>query len=293
MMKLIKYFPILILSLGILSAQNKAPEEKIYFKSLIPASKGVVATDNLKNRLYLLTSNGIDTLLTARGSGNYFSLSPDQNTIGVKIIDNNQKETPALFDLNLKTITPLHDPVDLAGQVSFSTEGLAAFTISDSLHLSDGRRYDLGNYSNLAPISPSGRRVAYNDNNDQIHLLDLETNRSRQITDPAHSYYYPQWSPDGKYLLIIRFDGQLCVHDIKQEKLVSFTEGHAPQWQDNETIIFYKKEIQQMQLVNTDLYSIKADGADLTQLTFTKDKLEIDPAVDFSNQKILYNTKNT
>lgn len=292
-MKLVKYFPILILSLGILSAQNKAPEEKIYFKSLIPASKGVVATDNLKNRLYLLTSNGIDTLLTARGSGNYFSLSPDQNTIGVKIIDNNQKETPALFDLNLKTITPLHDPVALAGQVSFSTEGLAAFTISDSLHLSDGRRYDLGNYSNLAPISPSGRRVAYNDNNDQIHLLDLETNRSRQITDPAHSYYYPQWSPDGKYLLIIRFDGQLCVHDIKQEKLVSLTEGHAPQWQDNETIIFYKKEIQQMQLVNTDLYSIKADGADLTQLTFTKDKLEIDPAVDFSNQKILYNTKNT
>ncbi len=291
-MKLAKYFPILILFSSILSAQNKAPEEKFYFKSLTPAGKGVVATDNLKNRLYLVTSNDIDTLLTARGSGNYFSLSPDQNTIGVKIIDNDQKETPVLFDLNSKTLNPLHKPVDLAGQVSFSTGGLAAFTIGDSLHLSDGRRYDLGNYSNLAPISPSGKLVAYNDNNDQIHLLDLETNHSRQITDPAYSYYYPQWSPDGKFLLLIRFDGQLCSYNIEKQRLRNLTEGHAPQWQDNETIIFYKKEIQRMQLINTDLYSIKADGAELIQLTFTKDKLEIEPAVDFTNQNILYNTKN-
>jgi len=282
-MKLLKYISILLIFSTIIFGQ------KFEHTFLSPKStkSGIIATDNLHTKLYLIKNNEVKTLLTERGCGNYFSISSDEKEIGIKIIADFGMETPAIYNIQKDEISPLHKAANNAGQVSFSNNGLIVFTISNELHLSDGRKYDLGNYANLAPISPDGKFVAYNNDDDQIFLLNLETEEKIQITAPEFSYYNPQWSPNSQNLLLNRFDGKLCI--FADGKLTPIEEGHSPSWQNNNTIIFYKKEIENMQLINTDLYSIKSNGSELTKLTDTKDKLEIDPTFDKDTKSIIYN----
>ena len=281
-MKLLKYLPISIILLVTLFGQEL--EYNLISPKLTKA--GIVATDDIHSTLYFVKNNEITTLLNKRGCGNYFTISPSEEEIGIKIIDDFGMETPAIFNLDNNKLSNLYEPVNNAGQVSFSDNGLIAFTIGNELHLSDGRKFDLGNYANLAPISPNGKLVAFNNDDDQIFILNLETAEKKQITDQKFSYYNPQWSPNSQKLLVNRFDSQICIYS--DGKLTAINKGHSPSWQDDEIIIFYKKEIENMKLVNTDLFSVNSNGTNLTQISDTKNKMEIDPSFDKNTRSITY-----
>jgi len=292
-MKLANYFLIPLIFLNLLLGRQIPESDTPFLTSPKILKTGIVVTDNLRSTLYLVTSKETKSLLSARGCGNYFTLSPTEKELGIKLIDDDGRETPALLDISTQKITPLAPAATNAGQVSFSNTGLIAYTLDNNLYLSDGRIFDLGTYSNLAPISPNADYVAFNNDQDQIFLLNLTTGEKTQITPPQFSYYYPQWSPEGNQLLLNRFDGKIVVYNLKTQQLTTLADGHNPTWQSEETILFYQKEIENMRLVNTDLYSINSDGSQLRRLTDTKETLEVDPVFDSPTGRIIYNDLKT
>jgi len=256
-------------------------------------NKSVIFSNTQKSAIYIANQDTTKNIINSPGCAYYYSLSPDQNLLGFKIINSNRKQTPAIYDIQANEIKALHEPVKNAGQVSFSQTGLKAYTIDTKLHLSDGRRFDLGNYANLAPISPNGKRVAYNDNDDQIWILNLNTNEKDKITNDTYGYYKPGWSPNSQILMFVRLDGTICSYDLNTDQFHIIEKGHSPTWSTNSThIIYYKKEIEEMKLKNTDLFLAKYDGSEIDQLTNTPDKMEIDPAIINNDSRIIYYIRN-
>jgi len=213
--------PKLLLILLFAGTSILLPQEKQFdvdgIKNAAVTPAGIVFTD-LKNSALYLEKNSEPVFLTSSpGSGLYYSLSTDKQTIGYKQIDQNGNQIPSLIDLTTKKITPLHSAVKLAGQVSFAKEGTTAFTIDNELIIRKNvseMKYDLGTYANMAPISPDARYAAYNDNNDQLYLLDLQSSEKRKITNGGGGYFNPIWSPNGKKLLYSSLGATLKVYDL-------------------------------------------------------------------------------
>ncbi|MCK4448474.1 MAG: hypothetical protein KAW56_15510, partial [Candidatus Marinimicrobia bacterium] len=234
-----------------------------------------------------------EELVSSPGCGYYYSVSWDKNRVGFKLIDENGNQIPALLDLSSKEVIKLHDPVKQAGQVSFTKDGRYAFTIGEQLIISDGNTYQLGYYSNIAPISPDGNYAVYNDNNDQIWLLNLNTKEKVMISDSELGYFYPKWAGDSQKLLYSGFSGIIIVYDIKSKMTFVLDEGHNPSWSnDSEFVIYFKKEIEGLQLINSDLYVSKFDGSITTRLTNTADVFEMDPQFSENDQRMIFHSYN-
>lgn len=288
---------ILFTASSILLPQGKQVEES-GIKNSAAIFNGIVFTDAKYSALYV-ELNGEPILLTSsHGCGLYYSLSTDLKTIGYKQIDQNRNQIPSLIDINTKTVTPLSNPVELAGQVSFAQNGDVAFTFGNELivqKVEGEKKYDLGTYSNIAPISPDGKYVAFNNNYDQLFLLNLSNGEKQKITNDTGSYFNPIWSPDGKKLLYSSLAGTLKVYDLEGNKTYTIAkEGHSPAWSnDSRQIIFYKKETEDYKLINSDLYLSNYDGTKQRQITYTKGQFECDPSFGLKDDEIIYSRSET
>jgi hypothetical protein len=255
---------------------------------------GIVFTDNYSSTLYLSTGDSIRILISSPGCGNYYSISPDRNSIGFKLIDENGKQSPAIIDLDSKAVIQLHDGVERAGQVSFTNDGRYVFTIGTTLFVVRGKEsatYDLGVYSNLAPISPNGDLVAYNDNNDQLWVMNLSTEEKSIITDSKRGYFNPQWASNSALLLYSSLNGIISVRDIASRNTYYIGEGINPSWSnDAQHVLFYKKEVEKDRVINSDLYLAKFDGSETIRLTNTPDVMEMDPKFVDNDTKVIFHT---
>ncbi len=288
---------VILIALFISLSQKLFPQkiQSIYkneLKNPLVTNYGIVFTLNSNSSLYL-EQNGKTVLLnTSPGCGMYYTLSKDNQTVGYKYINQNGKQIPALMNLSSKEITYLHSPVKEAGQVSFADNGTIAFTIRKDLIVNSAsgkREYSLGNYSNIAPISPDAQFAAFNNNNDQIFILNLATGKREKITDNSSGYFYPVWSPDSRKLLYSSLDAKMKVYDLDNGETYSLGKGFSPSWSyDSHLIIFYRKEIKRQVLINSDIYTETYNGTTIKQLTFTSGELEIDPSFAGSDSQIVY-----
>ncbi len=278
------------------------PQENLFLangvKKAVVTSGGIVFTDSKYSALYN-EQNGEPTLLTSSpGCGLYFTISSDKSTIGFKQIDKSMNQIPSVIDIATKKITPLHSPVKQAGQVSFANNGAYVFTIGNELIVqttNEEKKYDLGTYANIAPISPDAIFVAFNDNNDQIFLLNLNTREKVKITDASSANFSPAWSPDSRKLLYSSLAGALKVYDLENGKTYLLTEvGYSPAWSnDSKLVIFYKKEITNFKLINSDLYVSNYDGTNLRQITSTVNQFECDPSFGLNDDEVIYSRLET
>jgi len=232
--------------------------------------------------------------VSSAGSGNNYTLSNDRSLVGFKSIDENGLQAPAVFDLATGQSRALHQPVQRGGQVSFAENGTYAFSIGDSLIVADGANrvsFDLGNYANLTPISPDGKYVAFNDKDDQIWILDLATNIRTRASDKTLGYFSPMWDGEGERLLYSSLSGVLKVYELSSQSTFLIGEGFAPSWSnDSRSVVFYRKEIRNDILVNTDLFVASYDGSAVTQVTATPDVFEMDPQFMNNDSELLYQT---
>ncbi len=151
-------------------------EAEGYFTTFLETPYGIISTDNFASRIYLFNEGKYTVLFSAPGCGRYMTLSSDKKSIGFKYIQPDGKQAPALLNIHNQKVTLLYSPADLCGQVSLSQSGKIAYTIDNELVvdvLGYKKGYDLGQHVNLAPLSPDGNFVCYNDNHDQLFLLDL------------------------------------------------------------------------------------------------------------------------
>jgi len=269
------------------------PLPDAYFMNPADTRLGIVVTDNHCSAIFLVHDNIIDKLFSAAGCGQYFTTSAEANKVGLKVISENGLQTPAVLDLPSGKITVLHEPVLRAGQVNFSKIGKTAFTIGTDLLVSDGRtiaRYDLGGYANLAPISPDGNFAVYNDDHDQLWLLDLQSGKKERITDQKCGYCYPIWSPDSRLIAFSTLSGEISTYQLSDKQTFEIGPGRNPDWSpDSRYIIYHILETDGRQLLNSDLYLSSYDGSEQTRLTATKDIMEMDAAY-ISGSEIVYHT---
>jgi hypothetical protein len=265
-----------------------------YFTEPRSTPYGTVCSNNYASALYLVTNGSLQELLAAAGSGSYYTLSYDRQRIGLKLVDEKGSQTPAVYDLSTRSVLKLNAPGRQIGQVSFTTDGRVAFTRGEDLVVVDGgfeKTYSLGTYANLAPISPDGKWVAFNDRDDQVWLLNLETLTKTLISDRTLGYFNPVWSPDGTKLLYSSLNGYVKIYGLGTGQTYSLGEGAHASWSDNSReVVFYRKEFQGPRLVNTDLFVSTFDGSDIQQLTSTPNVMEMDPSFVDGESRIMFHT---
>ena len=107
--------------------------------------------------------------------------------------------------------------------------------------------------------SPDSRRIAFADR-DMVLLLDLATSQEQEFAPGSG----PAWSRDGTQIALSRDDGLYLV-GIDGSGDTFLAEGEAPAWSpDGEWIVFQRKISGQY-----DIFKIRIDGTQLTQLTDT------------------------
>lgn len=284
-----------------LTAQNKKHvnafeiENQGYFSHPIQTQNGLIVGDNFDSQIFKVVNGEMQTLLESPGCARYVAISPDEKKLGFKQINPDGKQSPAILDISTGKVKLLNEEVDVCGQVSFSTDGKIAYTIGNTLKVRSGSQimtFDLGNYSNLAPISPNGKLVAFIDANEKISVIDLSNGNIKQVSTAKGAYTRPVWSPDSKKLLYTALEGNIFVYNT--EKALTYELGKASdyKWADNsQDILFHKVEIDRMQILNSDIYIAKFDGSDLTNLTNTPDEFEMEASFN-GNNRIIYHKYN-
>lgn len=277
-----------------LSAAAQTPEEDAgTLASPRSTRAGIICTNSYHSAVYLDRGGELREIVRGPGIGYGLAVSPDGSRLGLKRMDTKGMQTPILLDLASGSERPLHEPVPLAGQVSFSADGRTAFTIGRELLVTDGstiERFDLGYYANIAPISPDAAAVAYNDADDQIHIRYLRTGLDVRVTTGPGGYFNPQWSPDGTRLLISALGGRMVVYDLSSRKTYSLGTGRHPTWSpDSRTVAFASLTHEGTRLVNADLHAVGYAGGVPTRLTFTDGVCEMDPGFA-PDGSIMYHT---
>jgi hypothetical protein len=262
-----------------------------YYTAPRSTSAGIVFADQLSNGLFLLNGQGVETLSRMPGSGQYYSVSPDGRSVGYKEVRADGLQSLRMIDLETGSAVQLQALSFRVGQLSVALNGTMAFTEGEYLNvLSDGvkQRYHLGSYANIAPISPDGKSVVYNDDQDQLWVLDLQTSRRHCITDNSGSYALPQWSPDGSQILYSRLSGAMYVHSLMTSTSVLLGDGESPSWIDNSSVIYSHRIVDKGTVIGSELFRISSSGTDRRQLTQTADADECDPSYDAAAGAVIY-----
>ncbi len=271
-------------------AEKQTLQEE-FLSSPKSSSNGIIFSDHLTGGLFHAIDNSIIKISERPGSDMYFTLSPDKGFVGFKEIDEQGIQHPVIYNVNDKSKTILHSGSTRVGQVSFSDDGTTAFTVEQELVVRNGeltRTFNLGTYSNLAPISPDGNFAAFNDDADQLWIIELNSGKKTKITDSKASYFFPQWSPDGSQLLFSSLSGNLFTFSVSTTRIVSLGEGFSPSWIDDETVLFYQKVSNQDQLISSDLFTMNINNQKKQQITFGNDRFEVDPTFDATTQTVYF-----
>lgn len=129
----------------------------------------------------------------------------------------------------------------------------------------------------IGAISPDGKLVAFpsdreEDRNDDIYVMDLETEVIRRLTTSTSGDGWPRWSPDGKRIVfqaaagrptgtdvyVINTDGSSLMPMMKSD----FNEGPSTWAPDGKRLVFQSKREEG----NSNIFVLEANG-DITQLT--------------------------
>ena len=175
-------------------------EENGYICNPIKTYNGYIFTNNHKSEIYLLSNGKVSNIITSPGCGRYYTVSQNRKKIGFKYINpKTNLQAPAIYDLQLNKIILLSKPNVLCGQPSFTTTGTIYYTIGNYFYFDD-KKINLNTFSNITALSNDKTLVAYRDQKEQIHILNLDTKIDKIITPPKQSFYPGSFSPSGKYL---------------------------------------------------------------------------------------------
>jgi len=255
----------------------------------------MITTDNHCSAIYGIENGQIEILVSSPGCGRYYSLALDRRHIGFKLINAQGLQSPGLYDLMTGSIRQLYDFCSKTGQVSFSNTGSIAFTVGSELIILDNsgeRRFDLGTYANLAPISPDGRYVVYNDEQDDLWIMALKERVRKCITvDLDGGFCYPKWSPNSSYLVFSSLQGHIYVYDLFKGQVYHIGEGMSPDWSpDNQYLIYHRVDTDGMSMNGSELYLSRYDGKEQIRLTATPDIHEMDPTFCDDSSTVCYHT---
>jgi len=226
------------------------------------------------NGLALKTIGADQTLIISEnaGAGYRANWSPDGRRIGFKLIHENGFQQPVFFDITTAKIIPLHSEAIATGVPTFSNDGKIAFTVGEQLNviandLTPLYSINLRHYANLAPISPNGESVIFNDEHDQLWLLSLDNGVMKKITNGQTGFFDPHWSPSSDRILCSSLTGFLFAYDIASDKLYEIDRGSSGHWHSNDDLL-YCREVwdDRYHIVSSLIYRCQFDGSEKQRL---------------------------
>lgn len=242
------------------------------------------------------TSKLTNITISGLGIGYNYSLSKRSNLVGYKKVSENGLQTPFIFDINQNKEFKLAEPSNKYGQVMLNESGAFVFTDGNILnYVQDGiiKKYDLGYYSNLTPLSNNNLFVAFNDGEDQLFLLNLQTNERIKITDSRFGYFNPKFNFNSNLLLYQSLSGIIFVYDINKKTTSEIGMGLSPKWAEyNNLITFYKNQVEKDSLINSDIYIYNYSVNTTSKITSTDNRFEIEPQFVENDSKVIYSAIN-
>ncbi|MFA5859505.1 MAG: FlgD immunoglobulin-like domain containing protein [Elusimicrobiota bacterium] len=265
-----------------------------------PDNSKVLFSGSNYDEVYFYNFNNaeITKITSGKSSGYKYNWSADSKYIGCKLLiekagDEGFLQTPVVYNTVTQQTIALSEPVLLAGIPSFSQSGKVAFTIDKEIVVLDEsyreiKRVSIPTYVNITPISPDGTHVLYNDYEEQIWMVNINTLERIQLTNNAdNAFFSPAWSPDGTKVLVNSVAGKIFVIDLQASNVAEIDSGRNPSWYNDSKHVFYHKiESNEVEVLRASLNVARYDGANKTQ--FSAGKFVGDCAVSSDGKMILY-----
>ncbi|MEO0099795.1 MAG: FlgD immunoglobulin-like domain containing protein [candidate division WOR-3 bacterium] len=128
--------------------------------------------------------------------------------------------------------------------------------------------------------------MAYNDDRDQLWIMNIETEERRKVTKDDKGYCGPRWSPDSKKLLFSSLDGGTKVVDITNNESYDLGPSEGAKWSPDGLFIIYSVK----EGKNWDIYVRKYDGSEKYRITSTPNISELHPSFSPDGKMIVYHT---
>ncbi len=297
-MKQIYIFMLLITISAQIFAQKTAEEtyeaeNTGYFITPVETPYGIVFTDNYASRIYLLKDKEIQIIAETPGCGRYFSISPDGKYLSYKNINAEGKQAAAYINLETNKGAYLSDYKDFINQTTISNKGdfviLTAEKSSATLSKSNIKNPKSSDEifkatkSNLTPISPNGKYIVYDVEQNYFILTDTESGKEIRLKNDGKGVIYPKWSPDSKKILYQNRDMELLVYELGTQKLYKLGKGGAGNWDAQSQKIVYQitdADANRFVLNSSDIYISDYKGINRMQITHTPDVFEMTPSFD-------------
>ncbi|MBN2542827.1 T9SS type A sorting domain-containing protein [bacterium] len=249
------------------------------------------------NGIYLtdIEKGGYRTIDVKYARGRYVNQPDDRNSLLYKKLIKRPQyflQQPVIYDIRTGKITTLYEPSPRVGPPSISRNGRIAFSKGDSIIVLDNEKplttIDINCYSNLIAISPNGSIILYNDNNDQVIMLNIDTQVTGKITDGTNSYFKPRWSSDGSKILLQAAGEGIYIYELSTSKLRRVAEGRNPELVANAGIVFTKTRTWNYAIISSELYFYEFETGEEYPLTNIPDFHEGEAAISPDLTKIAF-----
>ena len=229
----------------------------IYIKRGKSASKKLNITvrsdKNDDNLAELSVSGGGDNDLSADGKqiafinrGEVFVASTEYNTVK-KITDTPEAEADVVFSPDGKTLAYASEREGIWNIYTAELVRKEDISFPYATLIEEKPLFKNNKVDRRAPVySPDGKEIAYVEDRDRLMIMNLETGKTRQITDGSQCYstagsFNYSWSPDGKWILMsycarghYPYEEIGIVSTKGGEPVINLTESgytdSAPQW---------------------------------------------------------------
>ena len=213
----------------------------------------VTADKTDDNLAELSVSGGSDNDLSSDGKqiafisrGEVFVASTEYNTVK-KITDTPHAEADVVFSPDGKTLAYASEREGIWNIYTAQIVRKEDISFPYATLIEEKPLFKNNKVDRRAPVySPDGKELAYIENRDRLMIMNLETGKTRQITDGSQCYsttgsFSYSWSPDGKWILMsycarnhYPYDDIGIVSTEGGKPMINLTESgytdSAPQW---------------------------------------------------------------
>lgn len=238
-------------------------------------------------------SGDIKTVSATLGAGYRANWSFSGHHIGFKLIHLNGFQQPAIYDVRTGELRTIHPKAAAVGVPTFSRDGRIAYTAGSELFILSKDldkifTYEIGHYANLAPISPDGKNIVYNDRNDQLWIIQVADGVKSQITDESIGFFDPKWSPTSDRLIFSSLTGILYTYDLNTGKMFKIDRGSSASWKNADDIVYCRETWdKQFRITASELFLCRYDGSEKVNIQPSRKNIRF-PFYSPSSEKLIY-----
>lgn len=264
--------------------------EKGYITETYRTPYGIVAVNNRGNDINLIKDGVMTALVSSPGAGRYIEVSADGRYVGFKSINASADQAPAILDLSTGKVSLLAPYAPQCGQVSFAKDGTVSYTIGNTLYVShngDVRQYDLGDYVNIARLSPDATQIAYACEG-ECRVMDLATADTEVVYNLG--VYAATWSPDGTRLAIRRTNGNLACYDMTEGSSYELGEVNSAAWSSDSRhlVVSRSQRVNELEVSGATVEKTDYRGLETATLVSETADMPVNVSVDGNEMLVSY-----